>query len=223
MTDEVSAAADARLNRLLNLILETAVEVTGFDAATLSARHERGYSTIGSTDPRVVEIDEAQYATGRGPCVAVLEPMEPTFVQDTSADGDRWEHFLRTAQQVGVVSSLSLHVPTEAASFAASLNLYSRQRVELSDAQVRAGIAYATQLAAAMESVQAYRVTATLAREMADAMRSRAAIEQAKGMLMADRRLSASEAFEELCRIADEAEVDVRTAALRLVEERSRR
>ena len=40
-------AAELRLNRLLNLILETAVEALGFSAATISVRHRTGMSTVG--------------------------------------------------------------------------------------------------------------------------------------------------------------------------------
>jgi len=43
-------AAEVRLNRLLNLILETAVEVLGFDGATVTARHEKELATVGATD-----------------------------------------------------------------------------------------------------------------------------------------------------------------------------
>ena len=37
--DQGPDAAETRLNRLLNMILESAVEALGFDAATISARH----------------------------------------------------------------------------------------------------------------------------------------------------------------------------------------
>ena len=39
--EEGPDAAEVRLNRLLNLILEAAVEALGFDAATVSARPAR--------------------------------------------------------------------------------------------------------------------------------------------------------------------------------------
>ena len=38
--DSARDAAEVRLNRLLNLILETAVEALGFSAATVTARHD---------------------------------------------------------------------------------------------------------------------------------------------------------------------------------------
>ena len=57
---------------------------------------------------------------------------------------------------------------------------------------------------------------------MAEAMRSRAVIEQAKGILMADERIDDEEAFERLVALSQHANVKVRDVARRLVDERSR-
>jgi AmiR/NasT family two-component response regulator len=53
-------------------------------------------------------------------------------------------------------------------------------------------------------------------------MRSRAVIEQAKGILIADKRISAAEAFDLLARMSQNANIKVRDVAQRLVDERSR-
>src|SRR3954468_9537525 len=174
-------AAEVRLNRLLNLILESAVEALGFDAATVTARHGRDLATVAATDQRLIALDDAQYESGEGPCLTVLEPQEPIPLDDAGETDDQWEHFSRTAAHLGVHSSLSMHLPVDSADVAASLNLYSRQRLELGAEQVRAAVPFAEQLAAAILSVDAHRSTAKLARDMAEAMRSRAVIEQAKG------------------------------------------
>jgi AmiR/NasT family two-component response regulator len=71
-------------------------------------------------------------------------------------------------------------------------------------------------------SVDAHRSTAKLARDMAEAMRSRAVIEQAKGMLMSDKRISADEAFEQLTRLSQHANIKLRDVAQRMVNERTR-
>ena len=65
--DEGPDAAEVRLNRLLNVILESAVEVLGFDAATVSARRGGDVATIAATDQRMVALDDVQYGTGEGP------------------------------------------------------------------------------------------------------------------------------------------------------------
>jgi GAF domain-containing protein len=218
--DSSGDAAEVRLNRLLNLILETAVEAIGFSAATVSARHGGDVSTVGATDQRLIGLDDAQYAAG-GPCIETLDQSDPIFLEDASSD-ERWQHFAQTASQLGVKSSLSVHVPTDSEEVAASLNLYSRERIDLSARQLQMATTYAEQLAATLQSVDAYTSTATLARNMAEAMRSRAVIEQAKGILMADDRISDEEAFRQLAKLSQVANVKLRDVARRIVDDRSR-
>jgi ANTAR domain/GAF domain len=214
-------AAEVRLNRLLNLILETAVEVLGFDAATVTARHEKDLATVAATDQRMIALDDAQYESGQGPCLAVLEGRDPIVLEDAADLDDRWEHFTRTAAQLGLHSSLSMHLPVDSEGLAASLNLYSKRRLELGDEHVRSAEPFAEQLAAAMLSVEASRATAQLARDMADAMRSRAVIEQAKGMIMADQQIDADAAFERLVELSERSNVKLRDVARKIVEART--
>src|SRR4051794_4303301 len=90
-------AAEVRLNRLLNLILESAVEALGFDAATVTARHGHDLATVPVTGQRVMALDDAQYESGEGPCLSVLDRHEPISLDDAGALDDRWEHFSRMA------------------------------------------------------------------------------------------------------------------------------
>src|SRR3954452_9149953 len=99
--EEGPDAAEVRLNRLLNTILETAVEMIGFDAATVRARQGRDVATIAATDQRMIALDDAQYATGKGPCMEVMEPRDPIFLEDVAATEDRWEDFARAAAELG--------------------------------------------------------------------------------------------------------------------------
>jgi GAF domain-containing protein len=213
-------AAEVRLNRLLNLILETAVEALGFSAATISARHAEGVSTLGATDQRLIELDDAQYEGG-GPCVATLDDTEPIFLEHAAGADDRWRHFAETAAHLGVHSTLSLHIPTDGSEVAASLNLYAREHIQLSDRQLRLAISYAEQLAATLQSVDAYKSAARIAQNMAEAMRSRAVIEQAKGMIMADEGIGADEAFGRLTTLSQHTNVKLRDIAQQLVQRRS--
>lgn len=216
------SAAEVRLNRLLNLLLESAVEALGFDAATVTARQGEDMATVAATDQRLIALDDAQYASGEGPCLSVLEPHEPISLEDAGQLEDRWEHFSRTAAHLGVHSTLSMHLPVdEADELQASLNLYSRRRFQLGVGQIRAAIPIAEQLAAAILSVDAYRSTAKLARDMAEAMRNRAVIEQAKGMLMADDRISPDEAFDRLVQLSQNRNMKLRDIAQRLVDQRT--
>jgi GAF domain-containing protein len=221
MRDDGPDAAEVRLNRLLNLILESAVEALGFDAATITARQGKDLATICATDQRVVGLDDAQYESGVGPCLAVLDSHDPISLDDAGQADDRWEYFARTAHHLGVHSSLSMHLPVDSEELAASLNLYSRRHLDLTEEQIRLALPFAEQLAAAIMTVDSYKSTAKLARDMAEAMRSRAVIEQAKGIIMADHHVDQDEAFERLAHLSQQANMKLRDVARRMVEERS--
>ena len=218
-----SDAAETRLNRLLNLILEMAVDVLGFDASTVTARHQdRSLSTIAATDQRLIELDDAQYQSGAGPCLAVLDPHDPIYLEVAEPDrDDEWDHFRRTAVDLGIVSTLSIHIPTDVNEMAASFNLYSKRKLESGEEQLRVAESFAQQLGAAIQGVDAYRSTARLAHDLSEAMRSRAVIEQAKGMLMAEHRIDADEAFARLTQLSQHARMKLRDVARRFVDERT--
>jgi GAF domain-containing protein len=215
--------AEVGLNRLLELILETASRVLGFDAATLTTRHARNdLGTIAATDSPLAALDDAQYETREGPCLSVLDPSDPVFLENAAESDERWEHFSRIAANMGVHSTLSVHVPTDLDEVAASLNFYATRRLELAADQIAVAEGFARQLAAAIQSADGYSSTAKLARDMAEAMRSRAVIEQAKGIVMVDEKIDAEEAFDRLSQLSQQANMKLRDLALRLVAERTK-
>jgi hypothetical protein len=105
-------AAETRLNRLLNLILESGVESLGFAAATVTARYGDKLTTVAATDQRVIALDDAQYQSGEGPCLAVLDGAGPLLLRNAPSDR-RWEIFRQTADHMGVTTTLSVHVPLD--------------------------------------------------------------------------------------------------------------
>jgi AmiR/NasT family two-component response regulator len=78
-------------------------------------------------------------------------------------------------------------------------------------------------LAAALKSIDVFRATARLAEQLADAMLTRAGIEQAKGILMAERGISADEAFAVLREEAQHTNTKLMVVAARLVRDRRER
>jgi len=208
-----------QLDRLLNAILRSAVETLGYDAATISARHNGTLTTIAATNQRLIALDEAQYHAGDGPCVTVLDQHEPVRLEQISAD-PRWEDFRTTAEHFGVTSSLSLHVPTEGLDdVAASLNLYGRNAPKPSEPGSDIARAMAEQIGMAMQAAEAHKVTASLADGLEQAMQSRAVIEQAKGIIIAQRGGTPDEAFERLKALSQHGNVKLRDLARRIVEE----
>lgn len=68
------------------------------------------------------------------------------------------------------------------------------------------GLMFAAQAAVALANAQVYTASVRLANQLADALDSRAVIEQAKGILMAAHRCSDDEAFD-LLRAAPQAQL----------------
>jgi hypothetical protein len=220
---DLADAAETRLNRLLNLVLETAVDALRFDAATASLRHDGELTTMAATDQRYLLLDEAQYAVNDGPCLDVLD-RQGVVVWNTGPEDLRWPLFRQAAEDAGIVTSLSVHVPIEGAEgLESSLNLYARRSFPVSDAQVRVGKSFADQIAAIIYSIEAHEATARLANGLAAAMRTRAVIEQAKGILAADRRIHPEQAFDVLVELSQHSNVKLRDVAARLVAERTDR
>jgi hypothetical protein len=220
--DGSSLPDETELDRLLKVILESAVDAVGFDAATITARRNHSLSTIATTDQQLVALDDAQYASGEGPCLSVLDPHEPILLEDVS-EADAWEGFRAAAERHGVVTSLSVHIPSDLDGVASSLNFYGRRRIGLGEQNLHAAQGYAAQLAVAMKAAESYRATTALASGLAEAMQSRAVIEQAKGILIADHGYTAEEAFERLRQVSQSSNVKLRDVARRYVEQRASR
>src|SRR5947209_125373 len=135
---EPPGAVEHRLNRLLGTIVEGSVARLGFDAATVTARHDGNVATVLTSDQRYIALDDAQYETGEGPCLEALTRLDPIYLKDADKATERWPHFAQTAQHLGVHSTLSLHLPVQEGRLAASMNLYATRTLDLDDDQIAA-------------------------------------------------------------------------------------
>jgi transcriptional regulator with GAF, ATPase, and Fis domain len=150
------------------------------------------------TDDTAPEIDVAQYETGIGPCLDAFRHQQVYRIDDMDKDR-QWPPFSEAAAAQGIQSSLSLPLLARHDGVGA-LNLYSRTRAAFSDDDVEVGLQFATQAAIVLANAQAYWDARQLGEDMAEAMKSRATIEQAKGILMGAQRCTADEAFQILVR-----------------------
>ena len=141
--------------------------------------------------------DELQYAKGYGPCMDAGRGGVLLRIDDVRTE-QRWPDYVAHAQEVGVRSSLSVPLPYQGSSIGA-LNIYSAEAAAFATPEaLEAGLETAEVVAVAIANADAHWQASEQARNMRLAMESRAVIEQAKGVLMAQRRLTAEQAFEVL-------------------------
>ncbi len=172
-------------------------------------------STIASTGSLALRLDERQYATGYGPCLDCINGGAPLVVKDMSEE-QRWADWARSAADAGAGSSMSLPVPVQR-EVSAAINVYSTEPDAFDDAAVDLATTFAAYAGVALANMHLYEAQAQVAEQLQQAMQSRAVIEQAKGILMGQRRCTSEEAFDMLVGLSQGANRKLREVAEALV------
>jgi GAF domain-containing protein len=172
--------------------------------------------TAAFTGQLALDADEMQYSRGYGPCLDAGRGGVVILVPDMRSE-PRYPDYAAHAVERGVLSSLSLPLPVQGRSIGA-LNIYSRKPHAFDAQSADVGTRIAGYVAVAVENVRHVTKAAALAEQMQEAMQSRAAIEQAKGILMAQRRCRSEEAFAILVKLSQDSNRKLRDVAAALVD-----
>ena len=101
----------------------------------------------------------------------------------------------------------------------AALNIYSTESDAFDDATVEVASTFAAYAGVALANVHLYTAQGQVAEQLQTAMRSRAVIEQAKGVLMGQRRCTSQEAFDVLVALSQRTNRKLRDVAQAVVDE----
>jgi GAF domain-containing protein len=209
--------SDTDLSGVLNQISELAQRtIPGAEDVSVTLVRSTGAYTAAFTSQTALILDEWQYEQGRGPCVDAAQAAAVVSVPDTVAE-QRWPDWAARAHAAGVHSSLSIGLPIQEAVVGA-LNVYGTKPDAFDDDAITLAQTFAGYAAVAMANAHLYDTTASLAHHMQAAMESRAVIEQAKGIIMADRRCTADDAFAILVKISQDTNRKLRDVAAALVD-----
>ena len=182
---------------------------------------ERGQAkTVAFTGQMAMDLDERQYERGFGPCMASVEGGEPVVINDMSAD-ERWADWSAEATRYGAMSSLSIPVPVQR-EVSAALNIYSTQANTFDADAVKLATTFGAYAGVALANMHLYQAQSVVAEQLQDAMKSRAVIEQAKGVLMGQRHCSAEEAFNLLVTLSQHSNRKLRDVAQAVLDEATR-
>ncbi len=190
--------------------------VPGAVAVSVTMLHGNHANTPAATGPVATALDEWQYTADGGPCLQAARTGEVVLVADMAGE-TRWPDFVPHAVAAGALSSLSVPLAL-AQNTVGAVNIYSRKVGGLDELSVEVATTLANYAAVAMSNAALYTRTATLAEQMKHAMASRAVIEQAKGILMGERRCTEDAAFDLLTQISQATNRKLRDVAAALVE-----
>jgi GAF domain-containing protein len=194
-------------------LTEEAIGPADFVGITLPV--EGRQRTAVFTDPASPEIDQAQYDSGDGPCLDAIRDQQVHPVEATSEEGP-WPEFRGAASAHGIGSTLSLPLIVDDRVVGA-MNLYARPERAFGDEDRDASLQFAAQAAIVLANAQAYRDAFELSARLGEAMKNRATIEQAKGILMGARGCTPEAAFEALVSAAQRDGTGIREMARRIV------
>ena len=168
------------------------------------------------TGPVALKLDELQYDQGRGPCLDAAADAQTVVIADMTAES-RWPEFAEQAAEAGMLSSMSIGLPVQR-DIIGALNIYGSEPDAFDTDTAEAAETFASYAAIAVANVVSHEAASTLAAQMQDAMQSRAVIEQAKGIIMVQRRCDADEAFSILVRLSQETNTKLRNVCAVLVQ-----
>jgi len=187
----------------------------GADEVSITLVRQRRPGTPAATSELARRLDEAQYERLSGPCLQAATEEDTVTVVDTGAE-TRWPEWAVVASSAGIGSSLSVGLPIREA-VQGALNVYSRSSGAFPDHVISLAQAFAGYAAVALANADLYDTTATLADQLRQAMEHRAVIEQAKGIIMSERRCSPEEAFALLTKASQDSNRKLREVASALV------
>jgi GAF domain-containing protein len=200
------------LQRVVDLTVD-AVPPTSLVGITLIV--EGRQRTAVYNDGVAPEIDQAQYDTGEGPCLDAFRDQRVHIIDATTEDGP-WPEFRAAAAARGIHSTLALPLVVDKRAIGA-MNLYAEPALGYEDVNIDLAAVYASQAAIVLANARAYWDAFSMSERLGEAMRSRAVIEQAKGMLMAAQRCDEDQAFELLVRASQRENLKLREVAQRIV------
>lgn len=208
---EVARALQQRgtAQETLDGIVHTAVQTIpgARHAGVMTVVGKREVRTVSATDDLPHAVDQVQYDTGQGPCLAALYLNRTVSVPDLAAEA-RWPLFAARARVLGVGSMLSFQLFVTGDDLGA-LNLYSPEPHSFDEESLHVGVLFASHAAVALADAQQRD-------RLVQAIHTRDLIGQAKGILMERHKLTADQAFAVLVRVSQQTNRKLRDLAEQL-------
>ncbi len=170
-----------------------------------------------STGARAAAADAAQLDAGQGPCVDAWTHGASVLADDLTAD-DRWPHLAVPASREHLRSALAALVHADAGAIGV-VGCYAAAPGVFAEDDVRTVELLASAAGAALTAVRLRVQGEEAVAQLTRALRSRAVIDQAKGVVMAVRGGSADDAFAYLAQLSQAQNVKLQLIARRVVEQ----
>jgi GAF domain-containing protein len=209
--------AQGSLESVLSTITELASRILpGEPVTSVTIIRPRGATTVASSGPLALELDETQYRLGSGPCLSAASTGRTAELLDTR-NTPEWPEFAAVAAARGCDSVLSFPLPVQE-QLAGALNVYACGTAPAGPRTLKLVSRFAGYAVVPVSNMYLYESALERAGHLQTALDSRAVIDQAKGILMERLKVTADRAFQVLSRVSMQTNTKVRDVARQLVE-----
>jgi GAF domain-containing protein len=151
---------------------------------------------VTATDERIVKIEQAQEQAQEGPCVTAYLTQQPVAISEIS-DVQGWPAYATTAKQLNLQAVVGFPLSYDSKRLGA-INIYNDQHRDWNEEDLDIIGVFANMATAYFVRVTELAESRQLAKQLQEALDSRVVIEQAKGILAAEYRITVDEAFHKL-------------------------
>jgi GAF domain-containing protein len=170
----------------------------------------------------VEDIDRLQYLLFReGPCITCMQTRRPAVSGSLGSDS-RWPRFGGGVARMGVHSALALPLLV-GDQLVGAINTYTHSRDAFGAHAVELGSQFAGPAAVSVHNAQLLDHAQARTKQLQSALTTRAAIDQAVGIIRSRSGIDADEAFDRLVRMSQAENIKLHVVAERLVDEAVRR
>jgi GAF domain-containing protein len=177
-------------------------------------RHRKP-ATRAASSPEASAMDEIQNKAGDGPCHAAMRDLKTIYVPDLRRE-ERWPELSHSAARHGYFSILGVPVRLEDQTRAA-LNLYASGPASFTAADITLAENFADQASKSLRLALRIARLRDARDDLAAAMESRAVIDMAVGVVMAQNRCAPEEAFALLRSASNSRNTKLREVAASIV------
>jgi GAF domain-containing protein len=211
-------ASDYEVGELLQLLVDRCLEVLPADTVgVLLEAPAGGLWLAAATSEEMHDIEQAELATGEGPCVQAYRTGRPVIVPDLAECAADWPKVTPRLLDLGMRAGHAFPLQLRDVCIGA-LNLYRRDVGGFDEDDVRLAQALADIAAIGILQQRSLADAELLADQLQHALTSRIVIEQAKGVLAQRHHIAPEQAWEALRSYARSNGLRVHDLCQRVVE-----
>jgi len=212
-----NSGSQVEMSLLLQRVCEQVVDaIADADMAGISLLRDGRVVTVAYTDEAIREIDIENFQAIDGDYFGVAGTRKVVKARLGEAAA-RWPSVADNLDQAGMRSFLSAPLAVDEA-LAGTLNIYGQGDHGFSELDAVVLLVYTTAIEGLLRSARSVELARNEVSGLTRAMKTRAVIEQAKGIVMALRGVPADQAFEILVAQSQQEHIKLAEVARRIVE-----